>query len=43
EQFKTELKAHFEYLRLLRPESTRKKSREIYFVAKGFRVPDKIN
>ena len=33
------LKAAFESVRLLRPESVRKQSREIYFVAKGLKTP----
>ena len=37
ESFQTALKKDFSTVRLLRPESTRKHSREIYFIAKGKR------
>lgn len=37
EEFRTQLRGSFEKVSLLRPESTRKHSREIFFIAKGFR------
>lgn len=37
EEFHRTLKAEFQNLRLLRPESTRKHSREIFFTGKGFK------
>jgi 23S rRNA (uridine2552-2'-O)-methyltransferase len=37
EEFHRTLKAEFQSVRLLRPESTRKHSREIFFIAKGFK------
>jgi 23S rRNA (uridine2552-2'-O)-methyltransferase len=39
EEYRSALRAHFEKVNLLRPESTRKHSREIFFIAKGFREP----
>lgn len=37
EEFHRELKKAFATVKLLRPESTRKQSREIFFIAKGFK------
>ena len=37
EEFHKEVKRHFEMVRLLRPESTRKHSREIFMIGKSFR------
>jgi 23S rRNA (uridine2552-2'-O)-methyltransferase len=37
EQYQKEMRAHFETVKLLRPESTRKQSREIFFIGKNFR------
>lgn len=37
EDYQKLLRSHFQHIRLLRPESTRKQSREIYFVAKEFK------
>lgn len=37
EEYRKLLRIHFEQIRILRPESTRKHSREVFFVAKGFR------
>jgi 23S rRNA (uridine2552-2'-O)-methyltransferase len=37
ETYRKMLREHFEQVRILRPESTRKHSREIFFVAKNFR------
>lgn len=39
EEFLRRLKKHFAVVRVIRPESTRKHSREIFLVAKGFRPP----
>lgn len=39
EEYRAVLREAFESVSLLRPESTRKHSREIFFIAKGFRVP----
>ncbi len=36
EEFNKLLKTHFSQVRLLRPDSTRKHSREIFFIGKGF-------
>ena len=36
EDYLRELKRHFKSVRVIRPESTRKHSREVFFVAKGF-------
>lgn len=37
EEYRALLRACFDQVRILRPESTRKHSREIFFVAKGFK------
>ncbi len=37
EEFRAQLRIHFDKVSMLRPESTRKHSREIFFIAKGFR------
>jgi len=37
EEYRTLLRSSFEQVRILRPESTRKHSREVFFVAKGFK------
>ncbi len=37
DEYLRELKKHFTSVRVIRPESTRKHSREVFFVAKGFR------
>ncbi|MCB0418545.1 MAG: RlmE family RNA methyltransferase [Bdellovibrionaceae bacterium] len=39
EAYDVALKKHFEIVKKLRPESTRKRSREIFFIAKSFRGP----
>ncbi|NBT59699.1 RlmE family RNA methyltransferase [bacterium] len=39
EEYRSLLRASFEQVRVIRPESTRKHSREIFFVAKGFKKP----
>jgi 23S rRNA (uridine2552-2'-O)-methyltransferase len=39
EEYHQLLKQEFQSVKLLRPESTRKRSREIYFIASGFRRP----
>lgn len=36
EEYHSEIKTHFHTVSLLRPESTRKHSREIFFIAKGY-------
>jgi 23S rRNA (uridine2552-2'-O)-methyltransferase len=38
EKFRAQLRGCFESVNMLRPESTRKHSREIFFVAKGFKA-----
>jgi 23S rRNA (uridine2552-2'-O)-methyltransferase len=37
EEYHSLLKSRFQSVKLLRPESTRKKSREIFFIGKGFK------
>ncbi len=37
EEYRALLRSSFEQVRILRPESTRKHSREVFFVAKGFK------
>jgi len=37
EEYRKLIKQHFSEVRILRPESTRKHSREVFFVAKGFK------
>ena len=37
EEYRNLLREHFKEIRIIRPESTRKHSREIFFVAKGFK------
>ncbi|NBX77224.1 MAG: RlmE family RNA methyltransferase [Proteobacteria bacterium] len=37
EEYRALLRASFDQVRILRPESTRKHSREVFFVAKGFK------
>lgn len=43
EDFRQRLKYHFSTVKLLRPETTRKRSREIYFICKDFVTRKPVN